>query len=498
MPDLPLSNLGNGIYVFDDTSVDYGSLLINSMMMSSMVPSPPGGGGGGGGTNSPPSLPPTVPIPGVPLLKMETLDEGVKLVSFNTKTNFLYRVEATENLSNPIWTTIHEFVATETNSDFIAEGGDMQFYRVVQDDGIIQFPDWFDSVWQYLRFDVYTTVTNGNYTMELYADGDFAFSSANAIPSDGHFFVHDSGYNPADWPNTGYYGVAEWELRVSVTPATPPGVAAAPTTFKNVKKAGRQRNPRSTYFGAVTQQIGIFSPFPQDEVDDFLLLYAGATYQPSELINLNGQFWEPEPDRSAIPPNCNIWGTNEWAKLRGLITGTSSQYIDYLHYLGHGNASQIGGGTNAGGGKITMAQLQNSELKTNAMTYVALDACRAANGTAFLKAWTGYGATMSYADFARKGLNPALGCSWTKIKGVEWVNQGLLVHNHFYFWGDWYVDLTRRNQSGLMYRRYKDAYAFAKDPMGQGISNIQTNPEASGFKMVGCDECRFDERPGMQ
>lgn len=363
MPELPLSDLGNGIFMFDDTAVDYGALLMESMMTSSMAaPSPPGGGGGG--TNIPPYLPPTVPIPGVPLLKIETLDEGVKLVSFNTKTNFLYRVEATDNLSNPIWTTIREFVATETNADFIAENSVAQFYRVLQEDDTIQFPDWFDSVWQYMRFDVYTPITNGTYSLELYADGEPVFSSANNIPADGRFFVHDSGYNPAQWPNTGYYGVSEWELRVGVTPTPPPGVAAA-TTYKNVKKTGRQRNPPGTYDAAVVQQMGIFSPFPQDDVDEHLLFYASAIWQASELLNLNYQRWEPFPDRSAIPPNCNIWGTNEWARLLNLIaeTGPPGVFIDYLHYLGHGNSSQIGGGTNTGGGKITMGSTEELGIK---------------------------------------------------------------------------------------------------------------------------------------
>lgn len=132
------------------------------------------------------------------------------------------------------------------------------------------------------------------------------------------------------------------------------------------------------------------------------------------------------------------------------------------------------------------------------MTYVALDACRAADGTDFLKAWTGYGTTKSYEDFTRLGLDPKLGCSWTKKKAVEWVNPGIVIDEHFWFWGDWYLDLTRRNGSGLMYRRYKDAYDFAKDPMGAGVSTLQNNPQATGFKMVGCDECRFDERPGTQ
>jgi len=49
-----------------------------------------------------------------------------------------------------------------------------------------------------------------------------------------------------------------------------------------------------------------------------------------------------------------------------------------------------------------------------------------------------------------------------------------------------------------MIRNYKQAAAFGAEPMGQGVSNnLQTNPEANGFEYVGCEDCYFDERPGI-
>jgi hypothetical protein len=54
-----------GIFVFDDTEIDYGALL----MSSSSAPSPPGSGGGGG-TNTPPIYYPAVPVPGVPFVRI--------------------------------------------------------------------------------------------------------------------------------------------------------------------------------------------------------------------------------------------------------------------------------------------------------------------------------------------------------------------------------------------------------------------------------------------
>jgi hypothetical protein len=497
-PELPVSDLGGGTLVFDDTEVDYGELLLMASLMNSMnssAPSPPGGGGGGGGA---PVIyaPPTVAIPGVPLLKIETFDEGVKVVSFNTIPGRIYELQQAGDLTSQVWTTIEQFVATSTNADFTVEESGMRFYRVFQDDDIIQFPDWFDSVWQFLEFTAYTPVTDGTIEWELYGDGTFITGNSGPIPPSGTVRVYDANYDPAFWPNTGYYGIGEWEFRISVTPS---GSGAAPTTHKNVRKQGRRRNPPGTYHGMVVQQTGIFSPVTQDEVDDWVFLNCGALYQPSELVNFDFSAYEPLPDKTIVPPNCNIWGTTEWNKLRNLVTGTGQNYIDYLHYLGHGNTSQIGGGANTGGGKITLVQLKNSALSSNGMTFVALDACRAADGTAFLKAWTGFGETNSYAKFVAKGWDPHFGASWNKIKGVEWVNQGLLVDEHFWFWTDFYYDLSRRNGQGLMFRRYYQAYDFAKLPAGQSpVHTLQTNPQSAGFVMVGCHECRFDERAGLQ
>jgi hypothetical protein len=495
---LPVIEVEPQKFVFDDTEVDYGELLLmNSLMMSSSAPPVPGGGGGGasGGTNY---LPATVPIPGVPLLNIETFDEGVKVVSFNTIPGRIYQLQEATNLTSQVWMTIEQFVATSTNADFTVEDSTaMRFYRVFQDDDIIQFPDWFDSVWQFLEFTVYTTVTNGTIEWELYGDGEFITGNSGPIPPSRTVRVYDSNYNPAYWPNTGYYSVGEWEFRVAVTPAGAGG--AAPTTHKNVRKQGRQRNPPGTYHGMVVQQTGIFSPITQNEVDDWIFLNCGALYQPSELVNFDFSAYEPLPDKTIVPPNCNIWGTNEWNKLRNLVTGAGQNYIDYLHYLGHGNTSQIGGGANTQGGKITLTQLRNSALSSNGMTFVALDACRAADGTALLKAWTGFGETNGYGKFVAKGWDPHFGASWNRKKGVEWVNQGLLVDEHFWFWTDFYYHLTLRDGSGLMYRRYYQAHDFAKSPGGESpVHNLQTNPQAAGFVMVGCHECRFDERAGLQ
>src|SRR5688572_9273481 len=81
-PDLPAVEVESKRYVYDDTLVNY------HLLVASGPPAP--GGGGGGSTNAPPPyLPPTVPIPGVPVLRVELLpvmpgmEKGVKLFSFN-------------------------------------------------------------------------------------------------------------------------------------------------------------------------------------------------------------------------------------------------------------------------------------------------------------------------------------------------------------------------------------------------------------------------------
>jgi hypothetical protein len=244
-PELPVVDLGQGTYVFDDTMVDYGELMMSSM--NSSVPSPPGGGGGGGGG---PIIyaPPTVPIPGVPLLNIELFD-GAKIVSFTTIPGLLYRVEQTSDLNSASWTTIREFVATADTSSFTVEDNSMAFYRVYQEDDTIQFPNWFDSVYQYMRFDVYTPIADGTYTLQLYADDILLESFGNTIPPDGKFGIHDSGYDPTAWPNTGEYQVEEWELHVTVAPT---GAAGA---TRVVRKRGKQRSP-GTYKGMAVQQSG--------------------------------------------------------------------------------------------------------------------------------------------------------------------------------------------------------------------------------------------------
>ncbi len=500
-PELPAVEVEPKRYIYDDTLLNYDLLQAESFRSGPPVP---GGGGGGSGTNPPPPyIAPTVAIPGVPLLRVELfpvmpgMEKGVKLFSFNTKTNFLYRVEATTNLSNPAWTTIDEFVATSTNSTFTAddEGGN-QFYRVHQASSLFTFPDWFDRIEQFMEFKVKTTVTSGTISWNLYADEEWSGGNTNTIVPGQVLRVYDPNYDPNDWPDTGLYDVGEWRLRVGVTTPTPPGISPPGMTYVDIRKKGKQRNPKGTYQGAFAHVYGIFSTSGnvQDDVDTDLQFCASAMFNACELVNMDGTgFWEPI-DPTQIIANCGM-SAARWTNLFKMVgNGPENRptWLDYFHYMGHGDAQSISGG----GGGITKKMLQNSALKTNGMTYVALDACNAGEKS-FLKAWVGYDKPEPYATFLMWGRDPAFACGWNREKGVEFVTKRTRIDEHFWFWNDWYYDLVRRNQFGTMYKRYREALVFATHPGNDSPThpNLADNPEAKGFVMVGCDDCRFDERP---
>jgi hypothetical protein len=118
-PELPIVEVAAKRFLYDDTEVDYGGLL---MMSSSAPPAP----GGGGGTNIPPYLPPTVAIPGTPLLTIDVLDGGVKRISFSSEPGLVYRIDESIDLSSGVWNEIDRIVATATTTEFLASDGGMR------------------------------------------------------------------------------------------------------------------------------------------------------------------------------------------------------------------------------------------------------------------------------------------------------------------------------------------------------------------------------------
>jgi hypothetical protein len=77
-PELPTYEVHSRIFVIDDRDVDYGD---GNMTMTSSIEPPPIPGPGGGEPRQPPYIAPTVPIPGVPMLKIEIIEGGVKRIS---------------------------------------------------------------------------------------------------------------------------------------------------------------------------------------------------------------------------------------------------------------------------------------------------------------------------------------------------------------------------------------------------------------------------------
>jgi hypothetical protein len=483
-PKLPTYEVHPKIFVIDDRGVDYGD---GNMTMTSSIEPPPIPRPGGGEPRQPPFIAPTVPIPGVPLLRIEIIEGGVKRLLFDSEPGIVYRLEESTDLSAGVWNTLETIVATDTQTRFLTPENSMAFYRVIKGATAIQFPDWHDSIEQFLYFDVYSPVV-GTYGLELYGDGVLKYSTNRTIPPDGSFGVYDyANYDPAQWPYTGYYAVNEWELRVTVTPTAGTAGPAAPPSTAQVKKKGLRR-PVDNYWGISVQQAGIANPATQaqEDLDQYLRLYLQANLQVTRQKNLD------EAELDALSDAPVLAGAGEWAKLRSLLTSATKD-LDYFHYFGHGAPNSIGSG--AGGvQRIVLPTLQSGRLRHTPLTYAAIDGCRAGEDTAFLKALVSHATKVSRQKARDNGLTPRYAASWDRTKAVGFVAQGELFDDHFYFWVDFYNYLTARDGQGFMFHTYEEAFAFAKEPRGAGVHpTMQINMTAGGFVQVGCHECFFDE-----
>jgi len=368
-------------FVYDDTQVDYVSLRTwqhggGGMMMSMSGPPVPGPGGGGGTNPPPPYIAPTVPIPGVPLLTIgkdpeeDGEGEDVFYATFATKTNYLYRLERTASLSNPVWEVVEQFVATETNE--IAVIDQDGFYRVWQDSPMIQWPDWFDMVYQYMEFTCYTPITNGTRVAKLYADGVQIYGSTNTLnATNGILRVFDPNYDPAFWPYTGYYeDVSEWTFDVTVTRSGPSqqNLPGDSQTHRVLKKPGMQRNPQFTYYGMLaTIDMWPNNATVRDEVDFAHYFIMSALYNACEIVDWNFNPIDPLTlDQSYMFPNTYLFGppSTTWPTLHTWLTrntpsNTASQvYLDYFHYCGHGSSKSFGWG--AANQQITKQHFEDS------------------------------------------------------------------------------------------------------------------------------------------
>ena len=417
-------------------------------------------------------------------LKIQLTSDKDKIISFNSQSNLLYRIEESSDLLN--WNLLEEVVAIDTNTYFYAFDDAIRFYRVIQNDERIQFPDWDDFVEQYLYFDVWTPIT-GTYHLELYGDGALLHSTTEPVPADGFFGVYDGNYNPAHWPFTGYYPYDTFELRVTVTPAGGAGGAGGAAAQATVKKKQRRRNDNRV--GTTVQLYNAFtvSMVVQDQIDDWMHNYFLSCLQSSFQVDLDGGMLDEFVDTDAVP---RIHNANDWGKLKNLIYGpTSFTWITDLHYFGHGANSRIGGN----GGSLTLTDLKSALVSTNPMRYVALDGCKTGQNIDYLKAFVGHGKQTSWQKFRDKGWDPVFAWGWKDNKSVAFERQGQLYDEHFWFVGDYYWFLTQRDISGYLFHTYQESIEFGKRPNGNSPLHPRTrNTEGDSITYVGCFDCVFD------
>jgi len=417
--------------------------------------------------------------------------EDGKRVSFDAQVGLIYRLEESTDLIT--WTLWQEFVADSTNIAFYTYDGGNRFYRVVQPDDRIQFPDWDDFIEQYLYFDV-STCLQGTYHLELYADGTLLYQTTQVVPPSGFFGVYDGNYDPAQWPFTGYYDVGEWELRVTVTPpAAGGGGGPADPAQATVKKKQRRRNQNRV--GVTVQQYNAFtiSFLIQDEIDDWMHNYFLANIQASYQVALDGSNLNEFTDKDGVP---RLIETNHWSSLKNVIYGTNSPVlITDLHYFGHGTNTYIGSSVNPNK-RLSRTELTNATLLvTNPMRYVALDGCRTAQTTDFLRAFVGQGKTVSSQAFRDKGWDPVFAWGWKNNKSVAYERQGVLYDEHFWYVADYYYWLTQRDLggNGYMFNTYQDAIDFGQHPNGRSpLHNLTRNTEGDSINYLGCFDCFFD------
>ncbi len=487
-PDLPVTQIKPGVYVYDDRSVEYVALRAeiaakqaeDNAMMSAMktmqVEDEESMGGGGmalmmGGSG--------------PRLSIELVDGLAKRVSFNTQTGLVYRVEQSTNLQN--WTLLETIVAESTNEAFFSFEQPNRFYRVIQNDDRIQFPDWQGFIEQYLNFDVWSSI-QGTYHLELYGDGSLLYQTTQTVPVDGRFGVYDGQYDPNQWPNTGYYSVNNWELRVTVTPAAASQGSPQQPAQATVTKKSRRRNANRQ--GVTVQQYNAFaiSVAVQEEIDNWMVIYFLSCYQGAPQVALDGSALNEFTTAGGVP---SLYGTNWWSQLKNLVLNRT---ITDLHYFGHGGVSIIG--SNRVNEGLTVGELKSSLLTTNPMTYVALDGCRTSENTDMLRAYIGHSGNIPRSDFREKGWDVRFGWGWKNAKPIGFVTQGTLLYKHFYFVGDYYYKLTERDPfNGYMLNTYEEAINFGQHPNPNSAWDpfLTRNTAGDSINYVGCYDCFFDE-----
>ena len=233
-------------------------------------------------------------------------------------------------------------MANDTNKAYYAFDPGKRFYRVFEGSDLIQFPDFFPVVNQSSFIDVYTTL-QGTANIKIFADGVLWYEVQGNVPASGSFRVSDGLYNPNNWPNDGFYNIANWEYRVTII-STVAGAGGAGSTQTNqgiVFKKGRTRT--INHIGITVQQYGALgqvTPAVEDQLDEFMRLYFLANLQSSQQVDLGGALLGEATD-----PTPRLFDAQDRARLRLLMFGSNGipHMIDRLHYFGHGTNTSFSG-----------------------------------------------------------------------------------------------------------------------------------------------------------
>jgi hypothetical protein len=238
----------------------------------------------------------------------------------------------------------------------------------------------------------------------------------------------------------------------------------------------------------------------QIEMDMFMLDYLNASFNACNAVyNLAGiAFAGPPPDYSFVP---KLYDTNDWAALKRMILNADPRRITDWHYFGHGSRKGLGLHQNDPSVSISLAEIQNSQLKTNPMSYAAMDGCHTAGGfwwwqgPDLLTALVGYKKAVDHDYAANHGLHPRFAWGWPDTKQINLGNGGELNYYHFYFVEDFYTKLCERDFPGFLDKTYADAIAFAKHPNGLGVEpSVINNPEGDDIYYVGVYDTYYDAR----
>ncbi len=482
--DVPIYDLGFGQYLVDDSSVDYESRKQGPSLASSESFGPPSPSEGGG-ESEPTSFNPPYQYTNGFWLEIYPVDDanGRRVSLNNIRTNLIYNIEQSTNLVD--WSIYKTFVAEDTNFAFIIfDDQKMRFFRGVELDDRIQFPDWDDSIEQFLYFDVWTSIV-GTYHLELWGDGDLIAQLDDDVPPDGFFGIIDGSYDPNDWPFAGFYAIDEWELRVTVTSSAQASGGTGPADARVKKKF---RKPYQSRRGITVQQYGALEPISflvQQEVDDYMYIYFLANWQATRQFSLGMTELNEYTTAAQVP---RLMGAGDWLPFKTNVLGSM---LSDLHYFGHGANTYLGTG---GDFLQQLSPLGVSLIRP--MRYVALDGCRTSKNTDLLKAFVGYGKKVSRNKMISKGWIQRFGWGWKDEKRVGYLLQGSLVDDHFYFITDYLSSLIVRSQTtGLFINTYEQAINFGQHPNGGGFGGVNKirNYEGDSINYVGCYDCFFDE-----